>query len=320
MLIALRISLGLVLFLGAVWLFVPRERLTSGASFDPARLGPDLDGYLARQEGRFADIQPGVGKRIVWAGETGAKTPLAVVYVHGFSATSEEIRPVPDRVAEALGANLFFTRLAGHGRSADAMAEPRAEDWMNDMAEALAIGRRLGDEVLVIATSTGGTLATIAAHDPRLAEAVKGIVLVSPNYGLNSRAAFILSLPGVRHWGPLVAGRERSFAPVNEDHARYWTTRYPTEALFPMIALVDHALGLDHASARAPAMMLLSDRDRVIRVDTAQKIAAAWGARTHIVSLGPDDDPYAHVIAGDILSPSQTEAAVDRILEWVQGL
>ena len=85
-------------------------------------------------------------KRIVWAGAAGQKTPLAVIYVHGFSASAEEIRPVPDEVAKALGANLFYTRLAGHGRSGDAMAEPLAGDWIEDMAEAMAILQKLSGE------------------------------------------------------------------------------------------------------------------------------------------------------------------------------
>lgn len=36
--------------------------------------------------------------------------------------------------------------------------------------------------------------------------------------------------------------------------------------------------------------------------------------------LGPEDDPDAHVIAGDIMSPGQTESAAERMLEWIRGL
>ena len=95
-------------------------------------------------EQQFPDIRPGAAKRILWAGEKGARTPLAIVYIHGFSGSAEEIRPVPDEVARTLGANLYFSRLAGHGRRPAAMAEPDAGDWIEDMAEAMAIGRRLG--------------------------------------------------------------------------------------------------------------------------------------------------------------------------------
>ena len=122
----------------------PRDSVDRSISFDAGTLPDDLDAYLAASEAQVADLTPGSAKRIVWAGAVGAKTQLAIVYVHGFSATAEEIRPVPDNVAKAVGANLYFIRLAGHGRSGEAMATATAGDWVEDMAEAMAIGRQIG--------------------------------------------------------------------------------------------------------------------------------------------------------------------------------
>lgn len=311
---------------GAFWFVAPREGVDMPAPFDASRIGADLPGYLAAQEARFDDITQGTEKRIVWAGPTGVKTALSIVYLHGFSATSEEIRPVPDDVAAAMGANLFFARLAGHGRGGDAMAEPRAGDWITDTAEALAIGRRIGDRVLVISTSTGGTLAAIAAADPDLApdlmQHVAGIVFVSPNFGLNNPASAILEMPLARYWGPLVAGKERSFDVLNEAHGTYWTSRYPTVALMPMGAVIRYARGLDYADAGVPALFLLSDADQVVRADLSRGVAEDWGAGAKVVAItpGPEDDPYHHVIAGDILSPGQTENTVQEILDWLDTL
>ena len=121
-----------------------------------------VDAYFDKVEADIPNLRPAARKRVVWAGGKGERTPLSVVYLHGFSASAEEIRPVPDRVAEALGANLIYTRFKGHGRDGDAMAEARVRDWMADTAEALAAGRAVGEEVLVIATSTGASIATAA--------------------------------------------------------------------------------------------------------------------------------------------------------------
>ncbi|WP_425041299.1 alpha/beta hydrolase [Primorskyibacter sp. S187A] len=300
----------------------PREPVVTEVSFDADAIGEDLDAYLAAQEARFPDITPGTEKRVLWAGEPGHQTDLAVLYVHGFSATSEEIRPVPDRVAEALGANLVFTRLTGHGRSGAAMADTSLEAWMNDLAEALAVARRAGREVIVLSTSTGATLATIGALDPTLQEGIKGQVFISPNFGINSPAAVILTWPGVRWWGPLVAGAERSFTPQNDDHARYWSTRYPTVALMPMAAAVRHARALDVSAITQPLLAMFSDEDRVVSPDATRAVATLWGGevRREIVRLGDGDDPYNHVIAGDILSPGQTDKTVTVILDWIAGL
>jgi hypothetical protein len=37
----------------------------------------------------------------------------------------------------------------------------------------------------------------------------------------------------------------------------------------------------------------------------------------HNPSLTEQDDPSCHVIIGDILSPSQTSGAVDKLLNWL---
>lgn len=319
-----RVLLALVVVLGLIWATSPTEPVDRAVSFDPAVL-PDaaqLAAWLDQQEARYSDIRAGEGKRIVWAGAVGAQTPLAVVYLHGFSASSEEIRPVPDQVAAALGANLYFTRLAGHGRSGDAMAEPVAGDWIEDTAEALAIGRRLGQRVLVISTSTGGTLAALAATDPQQNGGLAGVVMVSPNFGVRPLAGRILDLPWARVWGPLVAGAERSFEPQNAAHAAHWTTRYPTVALFPMAALVREARAQDYAAAMAPLLVLLSPEDQVVDPARTRAVLAGWGGPVRFEErhMGPGDDRYSHVIAGDALSPGQTAATVALIVDWAQGL
>lgn len=318
----LRAVLGLAALLGLLWLVLPREPVDTVIGFDPASIGSDLDAYLAGRETGVPDLVPGAEKRILWAGAPGDATPLSVLYLHGFSATSEEIRPVPDRVAEALGANLVYWRLAGHGRDGDAMAKPSAGDWIEDTAEALAVARAAGEEVLVIATSTGGTLAALAATEPALAEAVAGIVLVSPNFRIRTPAARLLSLPGVRWWGPVIAGPERAFQPVNAAQERYWTTRYPTVATVPMAALVDHVRALDFTAATVPLLVLYSEEDRVVSPEATRKVAAAWGGPVTLTPqvLGEGDDPYDHVLASDILSPGMTATVTQTILDWAAGL
>lgn len=306
----------------AVWAFAPQEPVDREISFDDKNLPDDLEMWLQMSEQQFSDIVPGAAKRIQWAGAKGVKTPLAVIYVHGFSASAEEIRPVPDEVAKALGANLYFTRLAGHGRGGPAMADARAGDWIEDMAEAMAIGRRLGDKVLVISTSTGATLAAIAATDPALSKDMAGVVLVSPNFGVGNPAAKILDLPFARWWGPIVAGAERSFTPANEGQAKYWTTSYPTVALFPMAALVREAKGVDYAAAIAPALFLYSPNDQVIDPTLVRPVAEAWGGAVQVEEriMQAGDDASSHVIAGDILSPGQTEPVIDLIVAWAKAL
>ena len=113
----------------------------------PKPIGDDLDHYLQEAESGYSDIKSYLEKRIIWANDGKEKTRLSVVYLHGFSAGSEEIRPVPDLVSSALDSNLFFTRLQGHGREDKALAEGTVAGWMADLQEAILIGERLGERV-----------------------------------------------------------------------------------------------------------------------------------------------------------------------------
>ena len=316
------IFIFIALSVTALLLFGPREPVQGEITFVEADLGDDLDLYLASREARFDDIVPGVEKRIVWAGTPGERTTWAIVYVHGFSATSQEIRPVPDDVAEALGANLYFARLTGHGRGSEAMTDGSVPAWIDDYAEALAIGARLGDRVIVMSTSTGGTIAAIGEFDPRIGTEVAGHIFVSPNFKVANPAAGLLTLPLARHWVPSVAGAERSFEPSNEEHGRYWTTSYSTLALLPMAASVQHAGLQPYAETETPALFIFSDADSVVDHSVTREVAEAWGGpvQIHNPDLGEGDDAYAHVIAGDILSPGQTAAVTEVMVRWIAEL
>lgn len=317
-----RVLAVLVIAALALWFAVPRSGVDRQIAFSETNIPADIEAYINQREQAFSDIRAGDVKRILWAGAKGAKTPLAIVYVHGFSASPAEIRPVPEEVARALGANLFFTRLAGHGRDGAAMAGASAEDWLFDMAEAMAVGRRLGDRVIVMGTSTGGTLAALAATDPQLNEGLAGTVLISPNFGLHAPAQWLLDAPFIESWGTSVAGETRSFTPINPEQARHWTTEYPTTALYPMARLIREARAADYPTAQTPALFLYSLADQVIDPARIPPVIAAWGGPTRVElrEMQGDDDPFSHVIAGDILSPGQTEPVIAIITEWARGL
>jgi len=316
--------IGFIIVIGvALWAFGPYEPVDVAASFDAATLAPDVDTYLARVESQVADIQDGAQKRVVWAADAGAKTPLSVVYFHGYSASSQEIRPVPQRVAAALGANLVFTRFTGHGivNGGDALAAATINDWMNDAAEALAVANAVGDRVIILSTSTGGTIAAESLLQA-MGENVAAVVFISPNFEINDPLAFMLTWPAARYWLPLIAGAEITNTAKNDAHARFWTLKYPTTAVMALGALVKHAAALDYATVKVPALFYYSDDDQVVVPQATDKIREIWGGATTRATpeMGAGDDPNAHVISGDIRSPSTTETTIATILAWLDGV
>ena len=306
----------------ALYALGPREPVETAVSFDERLLGGGVDAYFAAAEARVPGIRPGSEKRVIWAGEAEVQTPVALVYFHGFSASSEEIRPVPDEVAAALGANLVYTRFRGHGRGSDAMAEGSVQGWMQDAAEALAVARRVGERVIVLSTSTGGSIAAVAMLDEKLRRDVAGVVFVSPNFGLRHAAAPLLTVPAARHWLPLIVGDRRSFEPRSPEQAKHWTTEYPSVAVFPMAALARFAAGQDYSRLDLPALFYYSNEDKVVRADLTKLVQENWGGSvTHAApDLKPGDDGFAHVVTGRIMSPGTTAQAVALILDWARAL
>ena len=313
-----RILLVLIVVGITMWFLGPYEDTSFETTFDESLLDDGVDAYLKSQEIPILNIRENSEKRVIWAGDEEAKTPLSVVYLHGFSASSQEIRPVPDDVASALGANLLYTRFQGHGRDSGAMADGTVTGWMADVVEALAVARRIGDKVLILSTSTGGTLTALALHKPELQKNIVGVVFVSPNFGVNNPAAPVLTLPAARYWLPLLVGKTRSFEPLNDTQTLHWTTTYPSTAVFPMAASVKAAIALDYSDVKIPALFHYAEGDKVVRSEVTQRIAAQWGGDVTTVrpELGAGDDPSQHVIAGDIISPGQTARSVVAILEW----
>ncbi|MGR3469153.1 MAG: alpha/beta hydrolase [Shimia sp.] len=288
--------------------------MSSRVPDDPAA----LDAWLAEREGAVADLRPAAAKHIVWAGEAGAVTDLSVVYIHGFSAALQELRPMPDQVAEALGANLHFGRLAGHGRDGQAMAEPGHVDWLKSAREAIDVGRRIGREVLVIACSTGATLAAISlAEEDRQ---VAGVVLISPNWRL--RAAVpnaLLKLPGLDIWAPRLLTQNRGFEPRSEGHAAHWTTSYPMSVIVTLRDTLQVADALDLGQLAMPMLTITNPGDMVVDAEAAVGRALEWGGPRsvhHVTPEGAGWDENGHILAGDIISPSGTAPVRDAILEW----
>ena len=279
--------------------------------------------WFATQERAAGVTDPDVAKRVVFADSMRpAKTAWSVVYLHGFSATRQETSPLSEEVARALGANLFETRLRGHGLPGDSLGHVQARDWMGDAAFSLDVARRLGDSVLVIGTSTGGTLGVWLATLPKpVREGLHALVLISPNFGPKDPAAGMLTLP----WAEVVLPwfmAEREWTAKNEEQKRFWTMRYPSTALFPMQALVEHVRDASLNGYDVPTLAFYTASDSVVdakRTTTwLDALDATGNVKTERVLVVPTNGEDGHVLAGRIVAPSQTATFRDRIVAFVR--
>ncbi|KTF37612.1 alpha/beta hydrolase [Xanthomonas vesicatoria] len=137
------------------------------------------------------ELKPGNAARLHWRSVAQTRTPVALLFLHGFSASPGEAGALPEQMADALGANGYVHRWPGHGRSApDAMRGLTTAALHSSALQALAQAQRMGERVAIVGSSLGGTLALwLAAQHP---EQVAAVVAWSPgiqpvNVGLLDR-------------------------------------------------------------------------------------------------------------------------------------
>ena len=278
----------------------------------------DLDTYLANAEAAVPDLTPGAEKTIRWAGGPGQRTAVALVYLHGFSSSRQESAPLMDQVASALGANLYYARLRGHGRTGEALAAASVADWQRDAWEALAIGRQLGEQVVLVGASNGGTLATWLATRPGAAD-LAALILLSPNFGPRDPMSEILLWPWAHVLVRWVVGPEYQWTPQNPEHARYWTWRYPSEALLAMMGVVKLARISAVERIQAPVLVLYAPDDQVVSAAKIERFFPRFGAAdTRLLPLENTSDRQHHALAGDILAPADTARVRELILAFLQ--
>lgn len=301
----------------------PRNRF--GPDEPAARAAPptdiqQLDAWLARGEARYPDLRPGTAKGIVWYGQPGQRTPWAVVYLHGFTASRLETAPLAQQIGQRLGANVFNTRLTGHGRSGQAMGEASAQDWLADAVEAVRIGAEIGDKVLVLGVSTGGTLGVWLASHPQ-GQGVSAYAFVSPNFGPKDKRSELINGPWGKQLTYALEGTTRGEPSQDPRENVAWTERYATHALFPMMALVKHEREHDLSAFRSPVLILYSERDQTVDPEETKAAFARIGSSNKTLeAVDYSEAQGQHVLAGDIRAPKATPRMADRIAAWVQGL
>ena len=298
------------------------NQINLSSDFNPNSIGSNINEYLKKTEEHLLDIKEGVEKKIIWANEINTKTPISIVYIHGFTASSEEVRPLPDKIAKDLNANLFFTRLTGHGRNPSAMELCSIPNWIRDLHEAIEIGSRIGEKVILLSSSTGGTISVTSALDKKVSQKILGYIFISPNFGINNKFAGMISWPFSEYWLELILGKKMKHKPRNDLNKKYWTMSYPTNALIPMAKLVREVNKKDYSTVKKPALFYFSMEDKVVNPHKIKEFITKWGGNstTKIVKLSNKDDKFSHVLAGDIISPNQTDHAKKTMVNWIKNL
>ncbi|PJZ70516.1 hypothetical protein CH373_05455 [Leptospira perolatii] len=154
------------------------------------------------------------------------KTPLAILYIHGYGASRAEGEYSVDRIASALKANTYYLRLPGHGTNNEDHRDTDYPEYLKVSEDSFLMMNQLGEKVVIVGTSMGGLIATYLAS--KYPDKIAGIVLLSPFYDYAPVAAKLFYLPGGKWIAALVNGKIRKSKPIGpgerlkEHYYEYW--------------------------------------------------------------------------------------------------
>lgn len=282
----------------------------------------ELGGFIESRESPH-QVKPGNEARIIWYDDSlKGKTPYSLVYLHGFSASREEGHPVHINVARKLGCNLFLSRLAEHGlRTNEAMADLTADKLWRDAKEAYAIGKQIGHKVILMGTSTGGSLALkLAAVYPEIA----ALILLSPNIAINDKNAWLLNNP----WGLQIArmvkgGNYHYSSDSSEDYKKYWYHKYRLESLVQLEEFLETTMKEStFRNITQPVLLLYyykneDEQDKIVKVSAMKRMFAQLGTmenRKREVAIPNAGD---HVI-GSYIKSKDVETVELEILRFAE--
>ena len=231
---------------------------------------------IERSENARSDIKPGNRSEIFWYGDTLTQTDYAVVYLHGYSASKYEGIPVATDYARRFGMNLYMPRLDEHGlETPEPLMNMTADGLWESAKNALAVGEKLGKKVILMSTSTGGTLAIyLAAMYP---EKVTARINFSPNILPANKGISLLS----GHWGLQIARAVQGGKYVRVDSAFYhpeqWSEGPRLESTVQLQALIDATMNAETFSkVKAPCLTLAYYKDKDNQDPTVRVEKIRW--------------------------------------------
>lgn len=200
----------------------------------------EMDSLIAKREALVTDMKPDNEARIIWHDSIGVSTGISIVYLHGFSASQEEGDPIHTEVAKRYGANLYLARLYDHGRS-DSMSfkDITPQDMIDSASEAIDIGTRLGDTLVVISCSTGGTLSAYLAS---IRDDIDALVMYSPNIDLYDQKSELLLKPWGKQIAQTVFGGMYNTISYDDNAIKYWNDAYHIQGTFMVRDLLNQTM------------------------------------------------------------------------------
>ena len=266
-----------------------------------------LDEAIARKDSEIANLKPNNESRLIWA-DSIRKTPYAVVYLHGFSASPMEGYPTHQSFAKRYGCNIYIPRLADHGlEDKESFLNLEPKDLIDSAKEAIAVGKLIGEKIILMSCSTGSTLSIyLAAQNP---DDIEAMIMYSPNIDLANNTSELVTLPWGKQIIRSIIGKYRKthHAPDSEA-AKYTTNVYRTEGIICLKALIEETMTRENFNKIICPYFLgyyyknEKEKDHIVSVDAMLKFDSQSSTPKDLKRLVSFPNTGTHVIPSGIHS------------------
>ena len=245
-----------------------------------------------------------------------------VLLLHGFGDTPQTLGYLAGEL-HSRGYGVLAPLLPGHGRTLQAFARSRGDEWIAAAREAHGELTRRHDRVAIVGLSMGGALAaTVAAREKEL----RALVLLAPY--LDAPTA-VRRLAAARHLvgattSYVAASDERSILdPAERARSLGYRTATP-RLLYELVGIADRgraALGL----VTAPTLIIQSRQDGRVAPAVAERALQALGSSVkqlewldgcgHVITVDYQRDRVAQLVSDwldDMLRSASSASAAEQ--------
>lgn len=210
-----------------------------------------------------------------------ARAPRAVVLLHGFTDSPRQFAGLAESLY-ARGDNVFVPRLPHHairGKNVSELAHLTAAELCATADSAIDIAAGLGDSVVVVGLSVGGTMAAWAAEHRT---EVSRIVVIAPPFEVAHVPSMLERF--VVNFGSHLPNLTRRQAPDTTQPDR--DPGFATHGLAQILRLgLAVRRDAEHLTPTAEVLFLVNANDRTVKTPAVIDLARLWNRRGAPVSV-----------------------------------
>ena len=285
-------------------------------TFPDVVIDKDVESYIAEKEMLFQNTNPRAKKKIIWFDDTKVKTEYSIVYLHGSFATGVQQEDVLVKIAKRLEANLFISRLTGHGSGFESTKSIEAKNFLEDAAEAVAVGNQIGNKVILMGFSAGGTFALMATKDQKLNKKIDHLVLVAP-WTPKLTLPYFIAATGLFFKSQYKFNFPRMFNLSNEEWGPFWVNEFHRTLPRQLWVAAFSGRKLKFQETTIPLLVFYEEKDKVVNAVGVKKIFEQWKGPKKIINNDTNLGGFNyHDIIGILNSP-QDDFFVEEIKNWI---